>query len=256
MENKIICPITQEPIINGGMTCNGQLYEYNEIVKWFEKSSNDPLTGLPLASTFVRKFNINRSADIIEYLIKDARLSYKLWYPFEHEVTIRLDYYQEKLKIKEKFDFSSQIWKDYEIMMSNKFIFGTESEELPMRPKHSGTELDFLNFSNATFENRQFKSRKFIFNNISNTKFISCDLSRVRMIGCELDGTIFQDCYFCGEEVCFYKVSGTFTFINCKIEYTHKWIMTSDPSKFVEILKLRGLKTRKFEVNGNTIIVS
>lgn len=251
MENKIICPISLEPINNGGMTCNGQLYEYDEIVKWFTKSSNDPLTGLPLASTFVRKFDVQRPADLIENLIKDARLSYKLWCPLEREVSVELDYYQDKLKIKETFDFSSQIWKDYQSIMRS----GSD-KTLATRPNNSGTGLDFLDFSNDIFINRRMKNTKFVFNNLLNAKFIQCDLSRVIFVGCELNGVIFENCYFCGEEVCFYKVSGTFTFINCEIEYTRKWVMIGVPSEFVEILKLRGLKTRNFKINGNTIIVS
>lgn len=254
MDSKIICPITQEKIIIGGMTCNGQIYEYDAITEWFRNSDKDPLTGLYLASIFVRKFDVNCDINLIQELVEDAKKSYSIWYRVGHELsnTIVQQYYEKK-QIKKNYDFTKKEWLEYNSFLRKELSdIVTNTRE---RPQNTGTGFDFINFSGFLFLNKQWKLPQFIFNNLNDAQFISCKLSRTKFIGCTMNNVIFDNCEFRGEEVCFYKLTGTFIFKNCSIEYTNKWIMTSELTEIVKILKFRGLDDRAFKIIDDSIIV-
>lgn len=214
------------------------------------------LLGLSYRQYMSKKIDITEDKDIVQKLMDDARNEYKMWKNV-NDVTSRLySFYLDKLKIRDNFDFECKLWLNYSSTVRNKFsetsLFGLLSLD---RPPESGNRFDFIDLSELIFINKNFKSYSFIFNNFCKTEFTMCDLSRVRFIGCNLEGVVFNECQFRGEEVCFYKVTGTFIFRNCSIEYTDKADMTSEPSEFAKILELRGLANTKCEINGNNITV-
>lgn len=269
MNNKYICPITQMPIVNGGMTCSGHIFEYDAIIKWLKTSNINPSTGMPLGSTFVRKFDINDNSEIIEKLIDDAKKSYSAWCPLEKSWNDLEKLYREKLAIKNSFDFQNDKWIKYDIMkrkrfpeLSNKAFMSAccnknliDDGDIIERPHGTGSQFDFIDLSNLVIKEKSFKSQIFQFTNLNKTVFISCDLSRVQFIGCNMNGTQFINCIFIGEEVCFYKVIGLFTFEKCEMEYVDKWITTGETSEILKILKSRGLSKANFNTYDKKINV-
>ena len=90
MQPSNICPITLEQISVGGLICTGDIFEYGMIVDWFKKSDLNPLTNLPVGSKIVRQIDINMPEEKMDNLVKNTKLSYSLWFPYQHSINIIL----------------------------------------------------------------------------------------------------------------------------------------------------------------------
>ena len=264
-----ICPITLAPIVDLGMVCTGNIYEYGAIIEWLKNSCVDPLTGLPMATTFVRKVDVNDGD--IESLVADAKKSYSIWYPQELSWICAEKEYNELSQLKNSFDFNLSAWTKYNVMKRGRFTEGNslayvavcksdvklvDAGDSVKRPANTGMQYDFIDLNSLLIKKAQFKFQTFRFTNFLNCMFISCSLPRVRFIGCDLDGVQFVKCTFIGEEVCFYKVKGKFSFCGCSMEYVNKWKTTDDLGEIVYILKSRGLLNAGIEIVGDRVMVS
>lgn len=250
----MICSITQIEIIDGGMTVNGSIYEHDAIVKWLDKSNRDPLTNIELASKFVRKININLDQDTIKTLVDDAKKTYWIWNP-ERDSTDYIDpFYQEKKILKD--NLNKENLKNNKIIVanyfnSNKYLsWNYQIEEIVLPP------IDYLDFEFLYLTGKQLKMMDFVFNNLENCIFQNCSLCDIKFVGCHMNNAKFINCKFRGDTGCFYKISGKVTFTDCSMEYTNKWVVTSDLNEMIRILKCRGFANRNINTTNSSIIVS
>lgn len=251
----MFCPITQTEIINAGMTVNGSIYEYDAIIKWLEKSNRDPITNIELASTFVRKININLDEEAIKTLVNDSKKTYWFWNPERDSTDYTDSFYQKKKSLKD--NLNEENLKNNKNIIVNYFA-SNNYYSWYYNPNIVLPSIDYLDFQSCVFMYKNFKFVDFVFNNLENSIFKNCNLSSVRFIGCNMNNIIFINCKFRGDIGCFYKVSGEFTFKNCSMEYTNKWIVTTELTEMEKILKCRGLRNRNIKVVAKnlSIIVS
>jgi hypothetical protein len=248
----IICPITMEPIQNGGLTCLGNIYEYDAIQDWLLNHDTDPLINLQMPTKFIRKIDIHRK-DLNE-VIKDAKKSLELWCPRFKSWTSIKNEFDKMLPLYKKFNHNDPKWINYSSAKKELFMQMSDDKayeslirdqnlidacDIILRPSDTGKHYDFINLTDLRITERSFKSQSFFFTNFSNSCFIKCNLSRVKFIGCNLSNVKFIGCDFCGEEVCFYKSYGIVKFIVCSVEFVDKWIMTRDLNELANILKSR-----------------
>ncbi|AQN68739.1 hypothetical protein [Saudi moumouvirus] len=256
--NNMKCPITLEPIINGGMTCYGNIYEYDVIKKWFEENDIDPVTGEECPSKFIVKVDIHDP--YINERVKDMRKTTELVFPITKSWTSVKILYEKYNGIKSEiksipkseFDKYNECKRNLFSEENHAYINAIGSIEKTesdiFYDEHKIRDYDFIDLSKKMIHKKSFKSQKFIFTNLSDCKFINCDMSRCIFIGCDLSSVKFIGCEFIGEQTCFYKCTFSNTlFINCKIEYIDKWQTTSDLNEIIKILPKR-------LVNGNIII--
>lgn len=261
----LICPITLEPIKNGGMTCFGNIYEYDIIVNWLLKNDTDPLNGIEMPTKIIRKINIQEyTLGELDKICKDAKKSLELWCPRFKSWTNSKNKFEKLFPVFKKFNFNDPNWIKYQTIKRKLFLSKDDEAFLskisgknlvdtcdPMsRPDNTGKRYDFVNLSELTMRQKQFKLQIFRFTDFSNSVFVKCDLSRVRFIGCNLSGTIFSECRFCGEEVCFYKSYGMVKFISCSMEHIDRWVMVRNLDEIVKILKLRLLEGT-YQINSD-----
>ncbi|BCS82520.1 hypothetical protein QLL95_gp0031 [Cotonvirus japonicus] len=251
-ENERVCSITLEPIIQGGMTCYGSVYEYDAIIEWFKNNDTDPLTNLECPSKFVVKVDV--LSKYLDEKIKDMRKTTELVFPITKTWTSVKNKYLEYYEIQKNIN-ANILEKDFDSYNKNKRkIFINEKNSAYYNTctntnkttsdiyfdEYGINNFDFINLSGLNVSDSEFKSQCFMFTNLSNTTFINCDMSRCKFIGCDLTGTKFIDCTFVGEEVCFYKSNCKgIIFVDCKMEYIDKWIMTSDANEISKILSQR-----------------
>lgn len=213
MDQTRICSITLEPIINGGMTCFGSIYEYDAISNWLKKHDIDPLTGEECPTKFVRKINIDKTD--LEEISKDARATTSLVFPatktWRNVKNIYLKYLDVKNNkliniLKEDFDQYSQNKREIFIHQPNQAYHNLCSHLKKTSSdiyfdEYGIRDFDFVDLSGLNLSNKQLKSQPFRFTNLSQTTFINCNLSRCSFIGCDLTGTKFLGCTFIGEDI-------------------------------------------------------
>ena len=265
-----ICSITLEPIKNGGITCFGNIYEYDAIVNWLLKNDIDPLNGIEMPTKFIRKINIQEyTLSELDEISKDAKKSLELWCPRFKSWTNSKNKFKKLFPVFKKFNFNDPNWIKYQTVKRKLFLSKDDEAFLskingknlvnacdPMnRPNNTGKRYDFVNLSELTIRQKQFKLQIFRFTNFSNSVFVKCDLSRVRFLGCNLSGTIFSECTFRGEEVCFYKSYGIVKFISCSIEHIDRWDIVQKLDEIVKILKLRLLEGN-YRINSDLCCIT
>lgn len=253
-----ICPITFEPIKKYGMTCYGNIYEYDAIKEWFESNDTDPINNLMCPNKFVMLLRSNKEKDIF-LAQENAKHNFKYTYPEFHTFReCKLNY--EKLKSIYDMINESDDWINYNVIKKQKFIdeefdgmiyYGgcenvlekLDENDIMNRPDNTGAGYQFIKLSEISIKNKGYKSFKFEFVDFTNSLFINCDFSRCTFIGCKLDGVVFAKCRFIGEQNCFYKSTTNKTkFFNCCIEPIGKWIeIHSSHNRFRDILKERQL---------------
>lgn len=142
-------------------------------------------------------------------------------------------------------------WNDFntmkrDIFVSDKYvnlcrITGIPDDTLDTisRPNNTGFGFQFINLSNITKQNGGYKSERFDFADLTNCFFNKCDFSRCTFIGAKLEGCTFVNCSFIGEQVSFYKATGTSRFINCRIERGTCWQTVTSENDVDEVLTER-----------------
>jgi hypothetical protein len=72
--DKFLCPITNEPIIKGGMTSVGQLYEFDAIKHWLQNHNTDPMTNIIMIDKTITEIDVvSKNIDEINKIILDIR---------------------------------------------------------------------------------------------------------------------------------------------------------------------------------------
>jgi DNA-binding Xre family transcriptional regulator len=84
---KLICPISLEPINEIGITINGQCYEYSLIKEWLSKNDKDPNTGVELNNLHIVKYGTSDKVNIFELkdYCKELRSKYLKTYSSSSE---------------------------------------------------------------------------------------------------------------------------------------------------------------------------
>jgi U-box domain len=90
---QFICPITAEPVVRGGLTSIGQLYEYSEIVRWLEDHDTDPMTNMILRNKTILEIDMSKNIDEINKIIFDVRNKKVPVESSTHEIRREMDYY-------------------------------------------------------------------------------------------------------------------------------------------------------------------
>jgi hypothetical protein len=70
---EFICPITNDPIIKGGLTSIGQLYEYDYIMRWLETKDTDPVTNVILLDKRIRLIDMTIGIEAVNKIIFNTR---------------------------------------------------------------------------------------------------------------------------------------------------------------------------------------
>ena len=262
------CPITQEEIEVYGITCNGQIYEYDAIKKWLTIHETDPLTNEYLPNKFVNK--VEKEVERIlgeEYIKRIAQNTLE-----NSKIYLRgfrsLDSYRRDLEkiagYRENIKAQEKQWNSYHDMRI-KYIYQKEDEARrkrqivciadyymdrspsfeEQRPAETGNSFEMIDLSNSwrkVISNLNFKCESFSGANLSNHMFHNCMFSHVKFIGTNMRGLYFEDCCFRGD-VFFVgaEVDSWTTFDNCEIE-DFDWKMYRDKKKFQLIAGARGLK--------------
>ncbi len=207
-----ICPITQEPIKEFGVTCVGSVYERKAIEQWLKDNTKDPLTGMELPTKVVKTV---QDRTVLQSVKDDFVALTRLW---NNGLWFKINSEEVYRKTKDrKVSFSDSPTDDV-----------------------TGVDYTHKNLSNSVIRNKQFKSSSFIRSDLSDTKFFECDFSRCNFIGASLDGAVFVDCRFIGEEVSFYKASCNHTsFVNCSFEELNSWKEVREVSGIRRVLSDR-----------------
>jgi hypothetical protein len=271
-EDELICHITFEPITKIGMTCYGNIYEYDEICKWVSKNDTDPISRRLL---FTKK--------IVTIPLTTDRKKLKRWQKkIRENQTILANYPHELLypeaKIKEVFDTINRIsafqgeqlnqWKLYSQHKLSTFrdpnyskcgfpiVNYIDQYDQIARPPNTGCAFEYIQMGGDMFDKYQhnninFKGMTFNGADISNNYFVQCIFSRCTFIGTNLSGCIFMGCYFQGEEVNFAgaKVTEDTQFIDCIMEDIGSWNTCSDLQQVKKILEHRHL-AEGYQVNS------
>jgi hypothetical protein len=220
-------------------------------------------------SIFVTKIDI--SNDMFSSAIDDVKKSYVNNHPQIMSWISAESEYKEVLQIGNSFEFNCDAWAKYNNMKRGRFSEGNslaleavkkgDSKLVDLgdsvkRPEGTGVQYDHIDLSGFLIRKAQFIWQTFRFTIFTKCIIVSCDLSCVRFIGCNLNGVQFMKCTFKGNEVCFYKVIGKFSFCDCTMEFVHKKEVTKDPENIVYILKSRGLLSAEISTVGDIVMVS
>jgi len=131
MSNKEhICPITNESIKVYGMTCYGNIYEYDAIKKWFENNDCDPLFNLVCPTLFVVKLQ-NYKIENLEETQRSARLSLDIWCHILKNIRHSEKFYENMNKIKIINNING--WKEYNEMKRKRFIKENQNTHISIR---------------------------------------------------------------------------------------------------------------------------
>lgn len=251
MDN-IICCITLEPIKIPGITLYGSIYEYDAIMEWLVNHEIDPMTNIRLPNKQIHKLDSieNAPQDQLEKVkecankIKNETL---LWCePYKLCLSMPIKY-EKILNTKKIIDTMKQLndanWLEHTKIILSLFRSGYMLGIMPDRIENLIDLIkitkgcQFLNISDITIRNGQYKSNSFDFATIYNCNFINCDFSRCTFIGTIIKDTIFINCTFIGEEIIFYKANFTnVIFRECSFEYLNVWVKTKNIEEIIEIL--------------------
>lgn len=249
--NQIICPISLEPIKVAGITSNGGIYSYENITEWLKENISDPITNLPLPTTFVVKWtnleNVNEQA-------KHIKQTTSIWcqYYVSPELLKRYNDQINKLKVQYNEVNKTNAWRDFQKdiderselsidIMKEAFYNYATGRESSYRFV-TGNDMQFVSLTNRIFYNLNIKSVRFDMCNFSNCVFRNCVFSRCSFLGSTLNNITFIDCTFSGEEFTMYKATGRLNLINCKME-SYNWKNTSNVDKIKFLMK----NERQFE---------
>jgi hypothetical protein len=210
------CSITLEPIKVYGITCVGQLYEYEAIVEWLKENDCDPLTNVFVPTRNVIRFE-GSHVEALERAKEFKKLTL-LWCPsFEFQLgeSLRIQFQKllalksdEQVKIREyfeQFDFLA-----YGSEKANR-AFNSRKDHWPKtRPFDTGCGLQFLYLKEKVIEGICFKSEKFDFAVLENCTFIWCSFGSASFIGTQFNNCTFINCTLAfGGWSFFYKAQGT-----------------------------------------------
>lgn len=245
--DQLICPISLAEIKFAGITVNGSIYEYQEIVDWLKNNNTDPMTNLVLPTKNIEKYDLSISTKEQLFDAAKARKDNSIMY--FNSLKLQLDAPDTYKKLKKLlFDQESDEWKAYSQAKIINFIpvyfcgnaDNLDAEDEIKRPTGTGARFQFINLRDQTITDRGFKSEMFDFAKLSNCEFFECDFSRVSFIGTEFNNVTFYNCRFVGEQVCFYQATHKkLSFINCTMEHVNTWKTTNRPATIREILEDR-----------------
>lgn len=247
MTDQLICPISLTEIKFAGITVNGSIYEYQEIVDWLKNNNTDPATNLVLPAKNIEKYDL--SISIKEQVLDAAKARKDNSKMFFNSLKLQLEAPETYRKLQKlKFDQESDEWKTYSQTKIQQFIpiyfcrnaDNLDSEDKIKRPGGTGSRFQFINLQNKKITDKGFKGEMFDFAKLSNCEFFECDFSRVSFIGTEFDTVTFYNCRFIGEQVCFYQaIHKKLSFINCTMEHADSWDSTNKPLEIRQILEDR-----------------
>lgn len=246
------CPISCDPIVHGGMTVVGSVYEYDSIVYWLQTHCTDPTTNLILPSKFVVR--------VADYVLCDSgklaaaqtdmRNSTCLW-------SIAFNLIVDKSRLAKKTQLlgeqraviarNAAAWKPWSDRMRDFFVRYSKSSDSLLhvgqgrynvdnglielaatRPANTGSHFQHLNLSLVHICNLLFKNISFDGCDLSFSSFIDCHFDRCTFLRCNLTGSVFVRCRFRGEETHFYGSqvhvsSFPVHFAGCGMEDLQKW---------------------------------
>lgn len=259
------CPLSLERIKIGALTPIGTLYEKEFIEKWFEKNVTDPLTRIVIPKHYNHLIVISEEEmkDMTTEKFKEFKTKNIKFLPYngvEYVYRINTNIMRdETLKLLTNINIRKETDNDfrlkYEIYLADvrKIVTREKQGYLPdskqdflinlNRPQNTGSNHQFLDLSNLTFEDLERKRNMFDGANVEDSIFINCDLTRTSWCYANLKGTFFISCNFAGEETIFEKarVSEETMFVNCVIEPIDSWNRTTEKEAFRKIVMSRGL---------------
>jgi hypothetical protein len=261
----LICPITTEPIKHAVCTIIGSIYERDAITEWLKMSYRDPLTNIRMASndiTFIMDLpedpaiaeaTVEETTKICKLRAKVIAAKYRrvLSNPdniINYEETIILYKILEGIRTRIQM-VNKRKWQSYNMMKKYNYQYNYKPSpdyiDIFDRPSNTGFGYQFVTLDHLTIRNRNHKSDRYDFADLSRCMFISCGFDRCTFIGTNLENVVFVNCSFNGDEVSFYKSTGNPIFVGCVIEPVGSWTsVSSEDSKeiFVKCLQSRGLE--------------
>lgn len=264
MSDKFICPISLAPVKEYyGITCNGSIYDYDQIMEWQKEHITDPCTNIPIfnapAWMIILKYRKDAPWSHIEKIAANRRKD------FINNAQISICGFTSPLYIRDVlmplrdmlYNNPSQEWLKYQEQRRQQFIDGPcYAQEIdssiiePPRPSNTGKSFQFLNLSNITKRKVGYKFHTFEGADLSGCVFIKCDFSHSSFALANLTNTVFSQCSFPGDDVNFLDciAKGT-SFYSCTIEDTCiRWKRVTEPT-----LVRRALYRRNMNVD-NVII--
>jgi uncharacterized protein YjbI with pentapeptide repeats len=259
-ERDFVCPITQEPIVYGGMTVTYSLYEFDAISKWLETNDTDPLTNLLLPNKHIWRIS-SLSKQQISKVKNNMSIVFSTiaWSHSEQaqarERQLLLDIKHSALQSTEWTRYSQELRR----LMNDKTqielsgytaVINNNEKEFPtpdlieqQRPDNTGCHFMYAPLENLVVRNKHFKCTRFDGANMQNSLFFQCDFSRCTFMLANLRQCVFVRCKFYGEQVLFNSavIDHQTKFFDCDVEMADRWTSCVSLQETIKSFQTRGL---------------
>lgn len=255
-----ICPITQEPFQEPYYCVeDGQTYEKDAILKWFEVKVRENLEAEAFLQIVVR--SPASGVDLHSLTLYPNKILFNKGIPEEQKsVVFTIDInkivsdYSKSESQEVKCIFDSEIRglieryaneKDDEKKKDLKRQIDERRVHLGLdvrKTSYGSLDLSHLNLSKMNLEGLAQKSSIFKETDLSDSILKNCYLGRCRFLNCNMQRTFFIHCNFTGEDVSFFGTDMKDAIINadCYLENGRTWNRITNWSDFKAELSRRG----------------